>query len=292
VDYGTSAASLTLNAGSATPVTSHTVALPGLSAGTTYYYRVRSTDAASNPSVAPPLSESPASFVTASVNGLVAAYSFNEGSGGFVNDSSGMGNTGTISGASWTSGGRYGHALSFDGVGNWVTVNDAASLDLTTAMTLEAWVKPASNAGWETILYKERAGSAGPPAQDPGLAWALYSSDGAAPPAVYGMAANATGGNQWTHATGSTLLSLNTWTHVAGTYSGNTLRLYVNGGLVRSINVTGPLAVSGGALRIGGNAISIPFGGQYFKGLIDEIRIYNRALTAQEIQNDMNGPLP
>ena len=74
--------------------------------------------------------------------GLVAAYNFDEGSGTTVVDASGHANYGTISGATWTTQGKFGNALSFNGTSNWVTVNDAPSLDLTTAMTLEAWVRP------------------------------------------------------------------------------------------------------------------------------------------------------
>jgi PKD repeat protein len=73
---------------------------------------------------------------------LVAAYSFDEGTGTKVNDTSGNGNHGTISGAQWSNAGRYGKALVFDGVYDWVTANDAPSLNLTTAMTLAAWVYP------------------------------------------------------------------------------------------------------------------------------------------------------
>jgi hypothetical protein len=80
-------------------------------------------------------------------SGLVAAYGFNEGSGTTVIDASGNGNTGTISGASWVTSGKYGTALSFNGTNNWVTIPDNASLDLTTGMTVEAWVNPNSLSG-------------------------------------------------------------------------------------------------------------------------------------------------
>src|SRR5436189_3739506 len=69
------------------------------------------------------------------VAGLVAAYNFDEGSGLMVNDLSGNGNNGTITGATFTAG-KFGGGLSFDGISNWVTVNDATSLDLTSGMTL------------------------------------------------------------------------------------------------------------------------------------------------------------
>ncbi len=284
VDYGTAPQALTQNAADPSLVTTHAVVLGGLTAGTTYYFRVTSVDAAVNGASAPASSSAPASFLTATPVGLVAAFSFNEGLGGIVNDVSGAGNTGTITGAAWTSAGRYGNALAFDGASNAITISDAPSLALTTGMTLEAWVKPAALSGWRTILYKERPDGGGGTA----LAWALYASDDTAPPAVYGMLAGATGNNQWTHATGTTMLPLNTWTHVAGTYDGSALRLYVNGVLVKTLALAGSLAVTPGALRIGGHAGA----GQYFSGLVDEIRVYNRALSQAEIQADSNAPLP
>jgi PKD repeat protein len=88
-------------------------------------------------------------------SGLVAAYSFEESSGSTVNDASGKANHGTISGAIRTTSGRYGRALQFDGVNDWVTIKDASSLDLTTGMTLEAWVYPtALNGGSEATARR------------------------------------------------------------------------------------------------------------------------------------------
>jgi hypothetical protein len=72
------------------------------------------------------------------------------------------------------------------------------------------------------------------------------------------------------------------------TYDGTTMRMFVNGVQVSAKAVSGAVAVSDGALRIGGNSIW----GEYFRGLIDEVRVYNRALTAAEIQTDMNTPIP
>jgi hypothetical protein len=281
VVYGTSPEALTSTATNAALVTTHSIVLSGLSPATTYYYRVTSADAALNSATSPAPATAPASFFFAGPSGLVAAYNFNEGAGSVVNDLSGAGNAGVVSGASWISEGRAGGALSFDGVGNWVTINDAPSLGLTNAMTLEAWVRPASITGWHTILYKERLD------QSPGPSWGLYASDGSAPPAVYSATAN----NLWRHATGTANLALNTWAHVAGTFNGTSLRLYVNGVLVRNMSVSGAMTPSTGPLRIGGNSVSIPFGGQFFKGLIDEVRVYNRALTQAEVQAAMNNPV-
>ncbi|HMR73277.1 MAG TPA: PKD domain-containing protein, partial [Candidatus Saccharibacteria bacterium] len=87
-------------------------------------------------------------------SGLVASYGFEEGSGTTVNDNSGQGNHGTINGATWTTG-KFGTALSFDGVNDWVAISDADSLDLTTAMTLEAWIYPKNLTERRPILSKQ-----------------------------------------------------------------------------------------------------------------------------------------
>jgi YVTN family beta-propeller protein len=79
-------------------------------------------------------------------------------------------------------------------------------------------------------------------------------------------------------------LPVNQWTHVAGTYDGATLRLYLNATQVATQSRTGSLEVNNAVVRIGGNTYS----GEFFPGRIDELRIYNRALSQSEIQTDMN----
>ena len=87
--------------------------------------------------------------------GLVAAYGFDQGSGTTAADASGNANTGTLSGPTWNAAGRYGGALAFDGTNDWVTVPDNALLDLTSGMTIEAWVYATSVGGWRTVLLKQ-----------------------------------------------------------------------------------------------------------------------------------------
>src|SRR5205085_4077663 len=81
-------------------------------------------------------------------------------------------------------------------------------------------------------------------------------------------------------AAGTAKLALNTWVHLAAAWDGTTLRLYVNGTQAGSVAASATLAASTGAFTIGGNSIW----GEYFKGLIDEVRVYNRALAPSEIQ--------
>jgi hypothetical protein len=87
---------------------------------------------------------------------VVGAYAFDAGSGTVAADASGNGNVGTIRGATWTTGGRFGRAMRFDGAGEVVRVPASASLNLGAAMTLSAWIRPTeSQSGWRTILHRQ-----------------------------------------------------------------------------------------------------------------------------------------
>ncbi len=204
------------------------------------------------------------------VAGLVAAYGFNEGTGTAVADTSGSGNNGVASSTSWVAAGRFGKALSFNGTSSWVTVADSASLDLTNGMTLEAWIYPtATMTNWRTVIMKEQATT---------YAYHLTANTDLNQPAtgVY------VGGASRRLDAGTTI-PVNAWTHLTATYDGTTQRLYVNGVQVASRAQTGAIATSTSPLHIGGNSLW----GEYFQGYIDEVRIYNRALSTSEIQTDM-----
>ena len=250
----------------------HTISALAQTSGSTSYAFANWSDggAQTHGIVAPTTDQSYVATFTAQSSGLVAAYAFNEVTGTTVADVSGNGNTGTLSGATWSTSGKYANALSFNGSSALVSVADSASLDLTTGMTLEAWVNPSSTSGaWRDVIYKSNdiyylEGSS-PQGQSPAMGGTF------SPSPLYGTAA----------------LAANTWSHLAATYDGTTMRLYVNGTQVASQAQTGTIQTSTGAFSIGGDSLY----GQYFAGLIDEIRIYNRALSAGEIQTDMNTPV-
>src|SRR6185436_6982715 len=109
----------------------------------------------------------------AAQTGLVAAFGFNEGAGATAADASGNANTGTVTGATWSTQGKFGGALSFNGTTSWVTIPDSALLHLSSAMTIEAWVNANTLGSWRTVVLKESAN---------GLCYSLYASDGSSRP--------------------------------------------------------------------------------------------------------------
>jgi hypothetical protein len=211
---------------------------------------------------------------TSTSQGPVAAYGFEEGTGVTVLDSSGNSNTGSIlGGAVWTTQGRFGRAISFNGTDGRVFINASNSLNLAGAMTLEAWVYPtATQSGWRTILRKEAD------------AYFLNASHsrGSLRPAGGGTLA----GTKFFVGAPSNMPA-NTWSHIALTYDGTTIRLYRNGVEVASAARNGAIQATLSPLWIGGNS---PYG-DYFRGVIDEVRIYARALTAAEVAADMSAPV-
>lgn len=202
--------------------------------------------------------------------GPVAAYGFNENTGTSAGDASGNSQIGTINGATWTTG-KYGSALSFNGTSSKVTVADSANLHLTNRWTIEVWINPAIvSASSRDIIVKGGNN--------------YYISNISSGRVIAGGLA----GSTWAEAYGTSTLPVNTWTHVAATYDGANIRLYQNAVEVRVRAFVGSFTVTTKALEIGWNST---YAGQFFSGKIDEIRIYNRALTPAEIQTDMNTPI-
>ena len=202
--------------------------------------------------------------VSGAASGLRAAYALDEGSGSTAGDSSGNGQNGTISGATWVAG-RYGQALNFTG-SNVVTLGD---VDLTGSFTVMGWLQTRS-------LYSGTCGAFIMKARDYGFelcSGVMRAQLGS------GTAFIATATQTWTSA------DLNVWKHVAMTYDGSTLRLYVNGVLASS--AAGTHGTNNNPLVLGQWSL----GTEYWNGLIDEVRVYTRALTAGEIQTDQTTPI-
>jgi hypothetical protein len=211
--------------------------------------------------------------------GLLAAYSFNEGAGTTVGDASGNGLGGTVQGATWTSGGKYGGALSFNGWSSFVDLGNPALFQRTGSITLEAWINAAASPPDDGQIINKSDG--------PG--WQLKTSPDTGVHTFGAKVSASASVHAWRYS--STVRALNTWYHVASVYDAatSTLNIYVNGvlnngtllGSVASSMVDRPVNVN-----VGRRA-----GGYYFNGVIDEVRIYGRALSAAEIQSDMNTPI-
>ncbi len=210
---------------------------------------------------------------SAATTGLVAAYSFNEGSGTTVGDASGNGNVGTTSNTTWSASGKYGGALSFNGTSARVNIPNSASLQLTTAMTLEAWVNPSDRVERLARCHLQGQRQLLPRRDVRPRRQARWWRD--------------VRGGSYADAFGTSRAGCDTWSYLAVTYDGSTLRLYVNGTQVGSQARTGAITTSTSQLQIGGDSLY----GQYFKGLIDEVRVYNIALSAAAIQTDMTTPV-
>jgi hypothetical protein len=213
----------------------------------------------------------------------VGYWSFDDGT---AHDNSHWHNDGTVNGATPVAG-IINNALSFDGINDYVEIPDDVTLR-PYHITLSAWVKPDSINHKMNIFAKS--------------VWANAQAE------QYGMGINADGkafisikrnsggvpGQGWYHANGQTVLQRNQWYLVTGTWDGIVLRIYVNGNLEATNTAVpaGPIDdISGGSLKIGNWWADFP---DRFDGIIDEARIYNRALDQSEIANlyDLYSPNP
>src|SRR5262249_34918215 len=154
---------------------------------------------------------------------------------------SGTGNNGTLASTTWAgaTAGKFGNALSFNGTSSLVTVADSASLDLTTGMTLEGWVKPTTQTSYRALVVKEQPGN---------LVYGLYTNnDGNRPEGQVTVGSPRL-------ISGTSQVPTGSWTHLALTFDGSNERMYVNGTLVSTVAVSGSILASSSPLRIGGDS--------------------------------------
>ena len=235
----------------------------GLAVGTTYCYTVAATNnlgGISSDSVSACAITLPATSAT----NLLAYWTFDEGTGSTAFDSSGNTNTGavTLGGGNW-SGGIINGALTFDGIASQVTVSNAASLNPVRTITISAWINADNWFSASRILEKGNTGN------------------------QYGLFVNNSGQLVFFLAgvTGGTLLTTppaaGAWHHVAGTYDGSLISIYIDGQLVAQQPASGGLAITTDPLAIGDK----PSGGVVtsFPGIIDDVRIYGSGLSVKEL---------
>jgi PKD repeat protein len=199
---------------------------------------------------------------------------------GNANDSSGNSNNGTLQGGVTFAAGEVSQAFRFDGSGS-VVVADSSSLDVSNQFTMDAWINPAAlqTDPAQGAIISKVGGANGNNGYQFGMTgsnsqlYVIFNAPGEIWPANKLLV------------TLASPIPTNAWTHVAATYDHTNLNLYVNGVLVGSLLV-GPKSVidSASNLRISAD----DNGNVYFKGLIDEPDVFNRALSQTEIQAIVN----
>jgi hypothetical protein len=201
--------------------------------------------------------------------GLVAHYNFDEGTGLVLRDVSGNGNDGLIHGARYVQQGR-GYCLEFDGVREFVDCGNRPLFDLHEALTLEAWVRPASRVKGEPGILGKHFESYLLSYYADGQCWWYISG----------------GGNN-----AKSLLTPGSWHHVVGTFDGKILRLYLDGKLANASPSKSPTIKPGKNFFIGcvsgdANATDPNYGrSAFFPGQVDEVKVYSRALTENEVKS-------
>lgn len=217
-------------------------------------------------------------------SGLVAQWHMDEGSGSSIDDSSSNSNDGTVTGATWAGadGGRWytsttagfstGDSLSFDGTDDYVTVADSASLDVSN-ITIAAWIKTADDvtttqfiiAKWDETLGNERS---------------------------YAVSISGSQFYFWTSPDGDSIsqhslirgtVAVNTWYHLAVTSDGTNKSMYINGSELTPAVLWSNTIHAGTSNATLGRRVHATTQ-NYFDGIIDEVSIYNRALSADEVK--------
>jgi hypothetical protein len=240
-----------------------------LTANGTHALTAVARDAAGSRTTSTVVSIRVANTAPAQGSGLVAAYAFNASSGTVLPDVSGNNRHGTLVNSPTWGAGRYANALSFDGVNDYVTMGD---VDLPGAFTVSMWAQAKNlGSGCHGSAVMKR------------FDYGLEVCNGQ----MYGQVGNGSG-SSWAASTSYTIPLANVWSYYTLTYDGTTARLYVNGALRSS--VAGTHVTNNEPLMIGAWTTS----SEFFDGVIDDVRIYNRALTPAEIYRDLttalNGP--
>lgn len=208
---------------------------------------------------------------------LIGCWQLEEGSGSSIIDGSSYGNNGTTSGSpTWVSG-RDGLSLILNGSSQYALVPDSNSLDIgTNRITLSAWILPTRAGDATQNVIKKTIGTTTANGYELSLASngkvfvrfngnSLYRVDSATDYPHNGSA----------------------WMHIAATYDGTTIRLYINGVSENPKTATFTIAANSTSLGIGAEPAASPI--NFFQGQIDDLRIYNRTLSAEEIQGLAGG---
>ncbi|OGK16878.1 hypothetical protein A3H80_04655 [Candidatus Roizmanbacteria bacterium RIFCSPLOWO2_02_FULL_37_19] len=221
------------------------------------------------------------------VGSAIGYWKFDEGrdgacSGG-TNDACNSGSAGsTLDGAQsgmsvpatatsgWTNAGKFGKALQFDETDDFVSITDNNAIDFSTSISLSAWVYPddctGTGDGRQEIITKY-------------VAYYFNLESTTCKPSFYFYGLSSPG-----YHTANTGLTIGTWSHIVATWDGSSVNIFINGKLDKTVTgVTGTGTTNASALTIGAANST-----RHFDGYIDEVKIYNYALTADEVKLDYN----
>lgn len=210
----------------------------------------------------------------------VGIWDFNEGSGGTASDASGYDNDGTIVGATWTAeedtpSGK-GYALDFDGDGDYITVSDHGSLDITNELTIAAWIKLPSISDSVMPIVSKRSGTT----CNYELRKGKDGEDWSAGKDEFDFSVYNDG---WClYGTSDTNVVADTWYHVVVTYNNTDAFFYLNGESKSFAQIYGtcPKAMFANNLAL---TIGLT-GSEIFNGTIDEVHIYEQTLSSAQIR--------
>lgn len=200
-------------------------------------------------------------------SGPVVYWDFSEGIGNTIHDKVGL-SDGTVYGATWIEG-----ALYFNGLNNYVKIPDNSKLNPTSAITVSMWIKPSVLGG--IALNKE-------------IQYRLIAGDVSS---TTPSARVRTTSTNWGAIEGHSALTIDNWQHVALTYDGSSWKIYYNGQLDTEIADSGEItdpynSIADGNLYLGHIGPNRGRNDLFFKGLMDDVKIYNRALSANEVAED------
>jgi uncharacterized repeat protein (TIGR01451 family) len=205
---------------------------------------------------------------------LVGCWQMEENGGGTLFDGSSYGNDAAVIGSpAWELGKRGDYALDLSGTSQYGSVPDDSSLDLTSAITLAVWIRPERYATQDLVKKATNSSVNGYE-----LSLATTKTDNSSQRPFFRINQVASGDTYRINA--ATMYPTDgSWMHVAATYDGTTMRLYINGVLESSLAAPA-IALNDVPLSIGAQND----GTRGLMGGMDDVRVYNRALTLQEIQ--------
>ncbi|MEE8320884.1 MAG: LamG domain-containing protein [Gammaproteobacteria bacterium] len=259
------------------PQATTTYPLDALEPDKTYFWRVDELDAITTHKGSVWSFDTPPAIPMTNLS-LIGWWKFDEGYGTIALDNSGYDNHGTLGGNPQWVAGYDRDALEFDGSGDFLDCGDNPSLNISDAVSLTAWIKIA-NLSIDQKIGGNQNGTNG------GFKMGIFSNN----KVEFEIRSSSNVATLNRNANGGTELMEDVWYHVAGTYSQEDgyIKTYVNGNLDRQLVTTEELGASPGTFYLGCEPFNT--GANNFNGVMDDVRLYNKALTQVEIMETMRG---